>query len=348
MQATKGFSAGEAGSVLENGTAFAEGHVFANGGASAEKHVFANGGASAKGHGFANSWASAKKQGFAKSGASAKEHGFANGGASAKGHGFANIVAFAKKHGFANIVAFAKKHGFANGTPFAKPRRSPAGKRKIFLLTTLSLLAAGLFFCAAVNIYVCVYASPYICRNPQELPPAYTVIVPGAKVYSDTVSHVVRDRLEAAVNLVNLGKAERYLLSGDHGQKNYDEVNGMKNFMLRVYAADQKDIFLDHAGFSTYETMYRARDIFLVRDAVIVTQAEFAPRTAYLARKLGLEATVYCAPNLVRYSSRVKMSWQLREVLARVKAFFDVAFRVKPTYLGEQIPISGEASLSWD
>ena len=262
--------------------------------------------------------------------------------ASAKGRVFANRWASAKKQGF------AKSGLSANNAPSAKPHRSPAGKRKIFLLTTLSLLAAGLFFCAAVNIYVCVYASPYICRNPQELPPAYTVIVPGAKVYSDTVSHVVRDRLEAAGNLVNLGKAERYLLSGDHGQKNYDEVNGMKNFMLRVYAADQKDVFLDHAGFSTYETMYRARDVFLVRDAVIVTQAEFAPRTAYLARKLGLEATVYCAPNLVRYSGRVKMSWQLREVLARVKAFFDVAFRVKPTYLGEQIPISGEAFLSWD
>ncbi len=212
----------------------------------------------------------------------------------------------------------------------------------------LGLFAALGLFCIGVNIYVCAYAAPYVTGNAQDVTPAYTVIVPGAKVYKNTVSHVVRDRLEGAVNLVNMGKAERFLLSGDHGRKDYDEVNGMKRFMLSCYKVEESDIFLDHAGFSTYETMYRARDIFMVRDCIIVTQKEFAPRTAYLARKAGLNALVYTAPNLVRYSSRVKGSWQLREILARVKAFFDVTLNVKPTYLGEVIPITGEASLSWD
>jgi len=218
----------------------------------------------------------------------------------------------------------------------------------MFFIFILSLCLAAGIFCAAVNVSMIVTSRPYIFSSIKDVPEKYAVIVPGAKVYKTTVSHVVRDRIEGAINLVYEGKCERYLVSGDHGRKDYDEVNGIKDFMCKNYIVEESDIFLDHAGFSTYETMYRARDIFCVKDAVIVTQKTFAPRAVYLARKLGLDAVVYETPELARYSDRIKASWQIREVLARVKAFLDVTFHVKPKYLGSQIPITGDASESWD
>ena len=119
------------------------------------------------------------------------------------------------------------------------------------------------------------------------------MIVPGAKVYKNTVSHVVRDRIEAAVNCLKNKKAERVLISGDHGRKGYDEVNRMRIFMQDVYGTDENLIFMDHAGFSTYETMYRAREIFCIEDAVVVTQAFHTARAVYIGRKLGLDVIAY-------------------------------------------------------
>ena len=221
-------------------------------------------------------------------------------------------------------------------------------KIKHFIRFILILFVATGLFCVGVNVGMILSTRSYVYSSTDNIPSKYTVIVPGAKVYRTTVSDVVRDRIEAAIDLVHEGKCERYLVSGDHGHKDYDEVNGIKDFMCANYSVVESDIFLDHAGFSTYETMYRARDVFCVKDAVIVTQKCFAPRAAYLARKLGLDAVVYEAPEKVGYTSRVKMSWQIREALARVKAFLDVTFHTKPKYLGPQIPITGEASDSWD
>lgn len=212
----------------------------------------------------------------------------------------------------------------------------------------LCLAVTCTLFCIGVNVYVVRAAKDFVYDEASSIPQKYTVIIPGAKVYKTTVSHVVRDRLEAAIHLVHQGKASRYLVSGDHGRKDYDEVNGIKNFMCAYYDVNKGDIFLDHAGFSTYETMYRARDVFCVRDAVIVTQKCFAPRAVWIARKLGLDAVVYEAPEVQPYSFRTKSSWQTREALARVKAFLDVTFGAKPKFLGEQIPVTGSAEASWD
>ena len=214
---------------------------------------------------------------------------------------------------------------------------------KLFFLCLLFLI-----FCVIVNIYEVQSTKEFVYSNPAALPRKYTVLIPGAKVYTNSVSHVVNDRIKAAVSLVEGGKCQVYLVSGDHGTKSYDEVNVIKKYMQNNYGADESKIFLDHAGFSTYETMYRARDIFCVEGVVIVTQKKFAPRAAYIARKLGLDAVVYEAPEVYPYARNTKLSWEAREFLARVKAFFDVTFHAKPKYLGDQIPITGDPSLSWD
>ena len=220
-------------------------------------------------------------------------------------------------------------------------------RHKILVMSLVFALVA-IFFTIIVNFYMISFANAYVFDDVSALPSSYTVIVPGAKVYQNTVSHVVRDRLEAACECVEAGKAEKVLISGDHGRKTYDEVNQLKNFMSQVYGTNEKIIFTDHAGFSTYETMYRARDIFLVNDAIICTQETFAARSVYIERKLGLNAVAFKSKEITPFSRKIHVSWKIRKSLARVKAFFSVAFEAKPRFLGEEIPITGSAEKSWD
>lgn len=220
--------------------------------------------------------------------------------------------------------------------------------RKIFFTITASILLLGIIFVAGINLYIITYAKPYIYTDISSLPQSYTVIIPGAKVYANNISYVVRDRIEAGVDCINHSKAQRILISGDHGRTDYDEVNQMRQYMQRIYNVSPEIIFMDHAGFSTYETMYRARDIFCVDDAVVVTQKFHLARAVYIGRKLGLNIVGYEAPELTGYSKQTHANWNTREALARIKAFFMVQLKSKPTYLGEQIPITGNSKDSWD
>lgn len=219
--------------------------------------------------------------------------------------------------------------------------------KKIFFYFVL--FAAIIFmFCLFINIYITSFAKQYIYSDFENLPKKYVVIVPGAKVYNTTISFAARDRAEAAMNCINEKKAQRILISGDHGTKYYDEVNAISNFMQKSYNTDMEIIFLDHAGFSTYETMYRAKNIFCVNDAIIATQKFHAARCVYIARKLGIDAVAIEAAEINRFSKGTHTTWAAREFLARVKAFFSVSLHAKPKYMGNQIPITGSAKDSWD
>ena len=174
------------------------------------------------------------------------------------------------------------------------------------------------------------------------------IIILGASVKNgDTPSPMLRDRLDEGIALYKAGCAPKILMSGDHGSEYYNEVSVMKKYAIE-HGVPSEDIFLDHAGFSTYETMYRARDIFCVDTAVVVTQKFHTARAVYIGRKLGLNVVGYEAPELNPFSSQIHASWNTRECVARVKAFFMVMLKSKPTYLGEQIPITGNAKNSWD
>ncbi len=201
---------------------------------------------------------------------------------------------------------------------------------------------------AAINIYMVSSVKDYIYTQPDAVPEKYTAIVPGAAVVGNkSVSFVLRDRIEGAMDLINSGKCKKFLVSGDHGTKEYDEVNASRKYVLTMHNVKESIIFMDHAGFSTYETMYRARDVFLVKDCCIVTQKFHVYRAVYIARKLGLDAVGYVAPEINKFGKRLHLSWAARESLARVKAFFDVMFNVKPTYLGDEIPITGDGHATW-
>lgn len=178
----------------------------------------------------------------------------------------------------------------------------------------------------------------------EEINQAEVVIILGALVFDDRLSHVVIDRADAAIELYNNQKVNKILVSGDHGRKNYDEVNAIKDYLLEN-GISSEDIFLDHAGFNTYDSMYRAQYIFEISSAVISTQKFHLPRALYIARKLGINAYGFPADKRI-YDKETYNN--IRESFARIKAWINVNLHSLPKFLGEKIPITGDSQESWD
>ena len=163
------------------------------------------------------------------------------------------------------------------------------------------------------------------------------IMVLGASVRADgTPSAMLRDRLDAAVELYEKGVAPKILLSGDNGQMTYNEVQGMKDYVLGEGVAEE-DVFLDHAGFSTYESVYRARYIFDVESMIVVTQTYHLYRALYGCNRFGIKA-MGVASDQASYRGQIKRD--IREVLARDKDFVMWMFKPEPTFLGEKIPLA--------
>jgi SanA protein len=223
-------------------------------------------------------------------------------------------------------------------------RRSPRKRRWSVLGWILGTVALVVLLLVILVITTSLVVSrggrSRIAASQQAAPKAKVAIVLGALVLpSGNPSDMLADRLDTGIALYKAGKVQKLLLSGDHGQTTYDEVNAMRQYCLARGVADQ-DIFMDHAGFDTYDTMYRARDVFKVTDCLVVTQGFHLPRAVYTARALGLDATGVSA-DLHSYPNEWRFS--LREWPARVKAFFQLyVLHSKPKYLGPAIPIDGD------
>lgn len=157
-------------------------------------------------------------------------------------------------------------------------------------------------------------------------------------------SQYLADRLTTAFGLYDMGASPKLLMTGDHGREVYDEVNYMLD-KAEEHGIERKDVFTDHAGFSTYESIYRAKEIFGAKRIIIVTQEYHLYRSLYLAEKLGIEAYGVSA-SLHGYGSQDYQN--MRESLARMKDFFYALIKPEPTFLGESIPISGDAYPSHD
>jgi len=201
-------------------------------------------------------------------------------------------------------------------------------------------------FIVTVNGVVIGTTQAYVFTSENEVPKADVYMVLGAYVFpSGNPSTVLRDRLDTAIDVAN-NEDIKFLLSGDHGQIEYDEVNNMKAYLIEQ-GIPQENIYLDHAGFSTYESMYRARDIFEVDSMVVFTQDFHINRSVYLARNMGIDA--YGVPSDKHFYYKI-LKYQVRESLARVKDFMMVnVFKPEPTYLGDKIPIlESLASDTWD
>ncbi len=202
-------------------------------------------------------------------------------------------------------------------------------------------------FVIFANIFVIYSTKPFVFEKIEDVPQKYCVLVLGAGVRGEIVSDVLRDRLESAAKIVKSKKAQRILISGDHGRKNYDEVNTALLYLRRRHGFDE-NVFLDHAGFSTWETAVRAKKVFCVDECTLVTQKFHIYRAVFLARKAGIDCAGLCAEEIAPFPIRAMQFWAARETLARAKAVLDAIFQPSPKFLGEQIPITGSAEKTRD
>lgn len=216
--------------------------------------------------------------------------------------------------------------------------------RKIFKYLLFAGLS-GMLFIVVLRVYIISSTKKVTYSSSNEVPFAYTALVLGAHVSkSGLPSHFLKDRLDIALELYKEKKVKKLLLSGDHGTVIYDEVNNMRDYLLER-GVPTEDIFLDHAGFDTYNSVVRADKIFEVKEMVIVTQEFHLPRALFIANGKKLKAYGMIADR-TNYGSLTYL--RVRETIAGVKAFFEVLINKKPRYLGEKIPITGNSSKSYD
>ncbi len=206
-------------------------------------------------------------------------------------------------------------------------------KKRSFIVLGLGL-GTIIIFVLVVNLVISIQTKPYIFETVDGAPQAKTIIILGAAVSPNgALSSIFKDRVDTAIQLYKEGKSFKILVSGDNSTKSYNEVSPVRNYLLENGILDQ-DIFLDHAGFDTYSTMYRARDIFRVTSTLVVTQSFHLPRAVFIARKLGLNAY-----GVAVHSQHLSIRNYIREVFASEKAVLNLLLHRKPKYLGSEIPI---------
>lgn len=219
-------------------------------------------------------------------------------------------------------------------------------KKKVLRIALISILCLLLLLGLGPNAVILLHARNRI-QPPEDLGSGDwdCILVLGAGLLPDgSPSLMLRERIDTGLRLYEAGAAPKLLMSGDHGREDHDEVNAMKDAALAA-GIPSDDVFMDHAGFNTYDSLYRAEAIFGAQRIVIVTQAYHLPRALYIASQLGLEAVgVPCDTR--RYAGQLYRD--IREILARDKDFFQCLFQPEPTYLGEAIPLSGSGDATND
>lgn len=170
------------------------------------------------------------------------------------------------------------------------------------------------------------------------------ILVLGAGIWGDKPSPMLEDRLLQGISLYENGTSNKIVMSGDHSKKEYDEVNVMKQFAIDRNVSSE-DIFMDHAGFSTYESMYRVKEIFQAKRIVIVTQKYHMYRALYIANQLGLEAY---GVNSDPRAYGGQLFREIREIFARDKDLVQCIIKPEPTFLGETIPVNGNGDITND
>ncbi len=215
----------------------------------------------------------------------------------------------------------------------------------VILITAMAFCVLGASIYIGGNLYVAHSSDRYVLTEEEAANiDADCILVLGCKVNGSAPSDMLLHRLMTGLDLYRSGAGKKLLMSGDHGTAGYDEVYVMKKYALDSGVSGD-DVFCDHAGFSTYESLYRAKEIFGCKKVVVVTQKFHIDRAIYIGRSLGLEVYGVESDKDI-YQGAVKLS--IRESLARIKDIGSCMFDVQPTYLGEKIDISGSGSVTDD
>lgn len=214
--------------------------------------------------------------------------------------------------------------------------------KKILIWCGVTVLLCLLLVIAA-NLIVIFSAKPrVIAQSDAESLNADCILVLGAKIEGDDPSDVLKDRLDVAIELYQAGAAPKLLMSGDHGTDGYDEPSVMKRYAIE-HGVPSYDIFCDHAGFNTYDSLARAKKVFGCQKIIAVTQGFHISRAVFLGKALDID--IY---GVTSDRSPYKFSNHVRESLARVKAVFTAVFKPEPRYLGESVPITGDGRVTDD
>lgn len=228
--------------------------------------------------------------------------------------------------------------------------KSKRNKKRFFVIILIMfvvLTVIGVVTVFGINAYVKNVGGNKIlsAEEAENLRDVDCIIVLGCLVKDNgTPSDMLADRLQRGIELYQQGSAPKIIMSGDHGREDYDEVNVMKQVAVDA-GIPSNDIFMDHAGFSTYESIYRAKEVFKADKVIIVTQEYHLYRALYIAEKLGIEAY---GVNADFHIYRGQWSRELREILARCKDYVNTIFKPEPTYLGESIPVNGDGNITND
>lgn len=210
-------------------------------------------------------------------------------------------------------------------------------KLKTVFICFSAVLLGFILFAVGINLGMRAFSGRYIAKpDDARIKDSDCILILGALVWKNgQPSHVLEDRILTGTDLYHSGISDAILMSGDHGRNSYDEVNAMKKYAVGQGVPKER-IFTDHAGFSTYDSCYRAGSIFRAKKVVIVTQRYHLYRALYIARGLGLDAYGVACDRRSLYGKRRKY---VREFFAGIKAFCAVMLKVRPKYMGEEIPI---------
>ncbi len=211
----------------------------------------------------------------------------------------------------------------------------------VLLKWLVIVLLGALALVLIVPLLMQLSVANHTYNSVEMVPEAEVAIVLGASVVRGKPSPVLAARANEAIELYQKGKVKKILVTGDSGALSHDEVTPVRDYLLAA-GIPAEDIFLDHAGFDTYSSMYRARAVFGAETATIVTQNFHLPRALFLARAVGIEASGVAARG-----GENSLDSYVREIPASWKALIDLAFNRQPKYLGEPIPLSGDGQETW-
>lgn len=196
----------------------------------------------------------------------------------------------------------------------------------------------------SLNIYVVNNTKNEIVKeeNVSNIEGVDCILILGAGIWGDKPSPMLEDRLKEGIVLYKQGTTKKIIMSGDHSREDYDEVKIMKEY-AESEGVPSEDIFMDHAGFSSYDSVYRAKEIFGVQKMIIVTQKYHLYRSLYIAKKLGIEA-YGIESNLRTYPGQVFR--EIREILARDKDYFKCIMKPEASIMGEKISLDGSGDIT--
>ncbi|MFD1601520.1 vancomycin high temperature exclusion protein [Flavobacterium artemisiae] len=213
---------------------------------------------------------------------------------------------------------------------------------KKFFKIILYLSIVGIIAILSVNYYITSSTKKHIYYSLKKFPKNDVGIIFGAGINGNQPSKYLKDRLDAGISLYKANRINKILLSGDNGREEYDELTVMKNYCYQ-HGVDTTKIFIDYAGFDTYSTMYRAKHIFKIKKATLISQEYHLNRAIYIGQSLGIKSAGYSA-NKGEYLGYKYVT--CREYLSRFKSFLDVIRNREPKFLGNSININGPSNYS--